>query len=147
MAVCSDFLDLSSRRLTLHHHTLQHTDFTHPFDQRARFALLDAASELGLSVRDGGVYVTTDGPRYETPAEIHMLRTLGGDMVGMTASSEAILMREAGIPYACLAIVTNLAAGMEAPELTHEEVVEAMQKNSKTAVQLLLNAITCLAER
>lgn len=140
MAVCSDFLDFSCRRLTLYHHNVTHTDFTQPFDQQVRFALLDSAAKLGLHVKDGCVYATMDGPRYETPAEIHMLRTLGADVVGMTASSEATLFREAEIPYACLAIVTNLAAGMESPKLTHEEVVEVMHKSSKTAVQLLLSA-------
>src|SRR5436189_62411 len=62
------------------------------------------------------VYVNVNGPRYETPAEIRMFVEAGGDVVGMTAGSEAIAMREAGVGYGCLAIITNLAAGLREGE-------------------------------
>jgi len=81
-----------------------------------------------------------DGPRYETPGEIEMLRKLGGDIVGMTAATEAIAFRELGVPYACLAVVTNHAAGMGAAELGHEEVVEVMESAGEKAVRLFLEA-------
>jgi 5'-methylthioadenosine phosphorylase len=58
----------------------------------------------------------------------------------MTAATEAILFREAGVEYACLALVTNLAAGLTDAPLSHEEVVEEMGKNSQTVVKLLLTA-------
>ena len=140
IAVCSDFIDLTARQTTLYTNEVVHTDFTHPFDQMSRIALLDSAAELGIHINDGAVYVGTAGPRYETPEEVKMVRIMGGDVVGMTATSEAIVMQEAGIPYACLTIVTNLASGMDAPKLNHEDVVEMMNRSSKTAVQLLLSA-------
>jgi 5'-methylthioadenosine phosphorylase len=141
MVVCSDFLDFTGRNLTLFDRQVVHTDYSQPFALAARRALLDAAAAHGRSVVDGGVYLTGNGPRYETPAEIEMYRKLGAQMVGMTASSEAILMREAGVPYAVLAVVTNMAAGMTDLELSHEEVVDEMQRSGEAAVELLKEAV------
>ena len=72
-----------------------------------------------------GVYVQFPGPHYETPAEIAMLRTLGGDLVGMSTTLEAIAAREAGAEVLGLSLVTNLAAGMTGEPLDHAEVLEA----------------------
>jgi 5'-methylthioadenosine phosphorylase len=115
------------------HHDATHIDFSQPFDAR----LTKCLSESG-DVVAGGVYGGGDGPRYETPAEIRMLKTLGVDVVGMTASSEAIAMRENGISYACLAIVTNLAAGISANPLSHEEVVAEMSLSGRRALDALM---------
>jgi len=72
---------------------------------------------------DDGVYVALRGPHYETPAEIRMIRTLGGDLVGMSTVLEAIAAREAGAEVLGISLVTNLAAGMTAQPLDHEEVL------------------------
>ncbi|HEU4910801.1 MAG TPA: purine-nucleoside phosphorylase [Actinomycetes bacterium] len=74
---------------------------------------------------DEGVYVQLPGPHYETPAEIGMVRTLGGDLVGMSTTLEAIAAREAGAEVLGLSLVTNLAAGMTGEPLNHEEVLAA----------------------
>lgn len=140
IAACSDFIDLTSRQTTLYTNQVIHTDFTHPFDPVCRVSLLKSAAELGIPIHDKAVYVGMAGPRYETPEEVKMVRMLGGDVVGMTATSEAIAMQEAGIPYACLTVVTNLASGMDAPKLSHEDVVAMMNQSSQTAVHLLLAA-------
>lgn len=138
--VCSDFLDFTFRRVTMWDREVRHVDFTQPFDPIVRESLLGAADQLGLPVEQKGVYVCGDGPRYETPQEIEMYRKLGGDLVGMTAATEAIAFRELGVPYGCLSVVTNHAAGMGAPELNHVEVVEAMQAAGEKAVRLFLEA-------
>jgi 5'-methylthioadenosine phosphorylase len=70
---------------------------------------------------------------------------MNADVVGMTASSEAILMREAEVDYACLAIVTNLASGISATPLDHQEVVDEMLRSGERAVNLLLAAARLLA--
>lgn len=72
-----------------------------------------------------GVYVQMPGPHYETPAEIAMVRTIGGDLVGMSTTLEAIAVREAGAEVLGISLVTNLAAGMTGQPLNHEEVLEA----------------------
>jgi purine-nucleoside phosphorylase len=72
-----------------------------------------------------GVYVQLRGPHYETPAEITMIRTLGGDLVGMSTGLEAIAAREAGLEVLGISLVTNQAAGMTGAPLDHAEVLEA----------------------
>jgi purine-nucleoside phosphorylase len=70
-----------------------------------------------------GVYVQLPGPHYETPAEIRMLRTLGGDLVGMSTALEAIAAREAGAEVLGISLVTNAAAGLAGRPLDHAEVL------------------------
>lgn len=90
---------------------VQHIDFTHPFDAATRARAVRAAERASVSVRNGGVYAATQGPRLESAAEIRRLARDGADMVGMTAMPEAALARELGLPYAMLALVVNAAAG------------------------------------
>ena len=143
-AVPSDFLDVTGRNLTLFERQVVHTDFSEPFATRARNAILDGARACGVVAHDGGVYVCGNGPRYETPFEIELYKRVGGDVVGMTAASEAVLMREAGVTYACLCVVTNLAAGMEAEALDHQDVVREMDRAGEQAVAVLRAAISGL---
>jgi purine-nucleoside phosphorylase len=73
---------------------------------------------------DEGVYVQFPGPHYETPAEIEMVRRIGGDLVGMSTALEAIAAREAGLEVLGISLVTNLAAGISGEPLDHAEVLE-----------------------
>ena len=132
LVAAKDFLDLTYRNLTLHDRAVVHTDFSDPLPARAHL--------LQEGVVDGGVYLGLNGPRYETPAEIRTFRGLGADLVGMTASTEAIAFRELGVPYGLLAIVTNLAAGLSDAPLDHEEVVVEMKRSGERAVGILLEA-------
>ncbi|MBN1247985.1 MAG: S-methyl-5'-thioinosine phosphorylase [Anaerolineae bacterium] len=78
-----------------------------------RRKLLERAAWANLTLRPGGTYVCTNGPRFETPAEIRMFERLGGDVVGMTGMPEATLARELGMHYAAVAYSINWAAGLE----------------------------------
>lgn len=140
MAICTDFLDLSARNLTLFERQVVHTDFSEPFSKVGIGLLRESAHQVGIDVRPSAIYLNGNGPRYETPGEINLYRRMGAEVVGMTAASEAIAMREAGIHYACLAVVTNLACGMHTDPLTHEEVVEMMQVRGPEALQILAAA-------
>lgn len=139
MAVCSDFIDFTGRNITLFDKKVQHTDFTSPFSAEVNLALVQSAGRD--MVRENAVYVCTNGPRYETPHEIRLLANVG-DVIGMTVASEAIVMREAGIEYGCLAIVTNLAAGLAKGELKHDDVSQRMGTYSRSALAILLGAAT-----
>ncbi|WP_048058165.1 S-methyl-5'-thioadenosine phosphorylase [Pyrococcus yayanosii] len=119
-----------------------HVDFTEPYCPEIREALIRAARELGLSYHPRGTYVCTEGPRFETRAEIRAYRILGGDVVGMTQCPEAVLARELEMCYASVAIVTNFAAGMSGRKLTHTEVVELMGKKGEEIVRLITRAIS-----
>jgi 5'-methylthioadenosine phosphorylase len=134
VAVCTDLLDLTARRLTLWDRDVRHTDFSDPFP-----AARDLA-EASDGAQAEAVYVGCDGPRYESPAEVRMLARLGGDVVGMTAATEAVLLREAGVPYGCLAVVTNFGAGLSSGQLAHNDVVDVMSRHGDHVAQTLLRA-------
>lgn len=126
-----DFIDLTGRGTTLYDRTVVHTDYSTPLPARSHL--------LQEGVHDGGIYVCGNGPRYETPYEIELYKQIG-DLVGMTAASEAIVMREAGVDYGCLCVVTNLACGISETPLNHEEVVDEMNRSGARAVEILLEA-------
>ncbi len=90
---------------------------------------------------DEGVYVQLPGPHYETPAEIGMIRAIGGTLVGMSTALEAIAAREAGLEVLGLSLVTNLAAGITGEPLNHEEVLEAGRAAASRMGSLLADVI------
>ncbi len=91
-----------------------------------------------------GVYAQFPGPHYETPAEIRMVRTLGGHLVGMSTGLEAIAAREAGMEVLGISLVTNLAAGMSGAPLDHEEVLAAGQAAATRMGRLLSDVVAKL---
>ena len=103
----------------------------------ARLRALCREVEPGL---EEGVYVQFPGPHYETPAEIAMVRAIGGDLVGMSTTLEAIAAREAGMEVLGISLVTNLAAGITGEPLDHTEVLEA-GRASATRMGELLGAV------
>lgn len=119
-------------------HGVVHTDYTTPYCPDIRARLIENARQMGFVASDGGCYVCTDGPRFETPAEIRVFRILGGDVVGMTGVPEVVLAREAGMCYASIAMVTNWAAGISGQPLGHAEVVEIMQANGEKLRRLMM---------
>jgi 5'-methylthioadenosine phosphorylase len=123
-----------------------HLDYSEPYCPEIRAVLAREAASLGIDVKDGGCYVCTEGPRFETPAEIRAFRIIGGDLVGMTSVPEVVLAREAGICYASIAMATNWAAGISPTPLTHEEVVEVMQANGERLRALAMRAIEAVPE-
>ena len=124
---------------------VQHTDMTYPYDESMRQLLIDVGDEGGIELRPRGTYVCTEGPRFETAAEIKMFAALGGDVVGMTNVPEVILANEAELRYATVSLVTNYGAGIGDSPLTHEEVHEAMQANSDNITGLITGLIRRLA--
>jgi len=98
-------------------------DLTHAYDPRLAKALEEAARETGLTLR-AGVYAQMNGPSYETPAEVRMVRSLGGDAVGMSTVPEVIVAAHMGVPLAGISCITNHAAGISQHPLTHREGVE-----------------------
>ena len=93
-------------------------DMTDPFCPALRQKLISAAKEIGVNPRERGVFICTEGPRFETPAEVRFYRSIGGDIIGTPMVPEAVLAREAGICYASVSIVINMATGM-APAVVH----------------------------
>jgi 5'-methylthioadenosine phosphorylase len=118
-----------------------HVDMTEPYCPELRELLSHAARSLGFTSHSSGTYVCTEGPRFETAAEIKMYRMLGGDLVGMTSVPEAPLAREAEMCYSTIAMVTNYAAGISPTRLTHQEVVDVMAQYGENIRKLVMQAI------
>jgi 5'-methylthioadenosine phosphorylase len=108
-----------------------HVDVTNPYCPRLIGALLRAGTPLGSVLHADGVYACTEGPRFETAAEVKALRSLGADVVGMTNVPEVVLAREAGLCYAAVCIVCNWGAGMTNNPLTQEEVLGIMSERAE----------------
>jgi 5'-methylthioinosine phosphorylase len=116
---------------------LQHVDFTLPFSEPLRQALLGAAARAGVAVLAGGVYGVTQGPRLESAAEIRRCRNDGCDMVGMTAMPEAALARELGLAYAMLALSVNRAAGLGEGIITMDAIQGALTQGMGKVIAVL----------
>lgn len=107
-------------------------DLTDLYSQRLR----DLARTIDPTLPEG-VYVQFPGPHYETPAEVKMAGILGGDLVGMSTTLEAIAARHVGMEVLGLSLMTNLAAGISPTPLSHEEVIEAGQEAAPRIAKLL----------
>ncbi|HOL82895.1 MAG: S-methyl-5'-thioadenosine phosphorylase [Caldisericia bacterium] len=118
-----------------------HTDMTEPYCEYLRTLIKEVMTSLNLSFHEKGTYVTMNGPRYETKAEINMLKILGGDIVGMTGTPEVILANEMKICYASIGIVTNFAAGISDKKISHEEVIEMMDKKIPILKKVIFEVI------
>ena len=101
-------------------------DLSQAYDLEYQTFIKEAATELDLPLKEG-VYFGMTGPTYESPAEIRMINTLGGDSVGMSTVPEVIVARHAGIRVAGISCITNFAAGLGG-ELNHEDVIEVSTK-------------------
>lgn len=139
------FIDFTKNRVQTFYDSgekgIVHIDMTEPYCPEFRKIILSAAKEAGIPIKNKGTYVCSEGPRFETPAEIKMFSALGGDLVGMTSVPEVVLAREAEICYATIAMVTNFAAGISPTPLTHAEVMEAMEKNRENLKALVMKTI------
>jgi len=117
-----------------------HIDFTRPYCEALRQALLRAGRAAGVAPVDGGTYAAVQGPRLETAAEVARLERDGCDLVGMTGMPEAALARELGLCYACCAFVVNWAAGKAEGEIQMAEI-EANLRHCSNAMGRWLAAL------
>ena len=117
LALVTDFLDFTSNRESTFFDGgdsgLRHVDMSITYCPTLNQQLLALAPSFDIDLRPKAVYVCTNGPRLESPAEIRMYGQLGGDVVGMTGIPEATLARELGLCYAAVAFSVNWAAGIE----------------------------------
>jgi 5'-methylthioadenosine phosphorylase len=132
LVIIDQFIDFTKNRQQTfydgeHAGGVVHTDFSDPYCPQLRNCLKNALEQKkDVTFIDEGTYICTEGPRYETPAEIKAFALWGADVVGMTNVPEVTLAREAGLCYATLSLVTNFAAGISPHVLTHREVAEVM---------------------
>jgi purine-nucleoside phosphorylase len=115
---------------------LRFPDMTEAYSKRLRALAKEAADAEGFAL-DEGVYLAVSGPSFETPAEIRSFRALGATLVGMSTVPETIVARHMGIEVLGLACVANLAAGLGATALSHEEVFAAGRQVQQRLTRLL----------
>lgn len=111
-------------------------DMSDIYTASLRAKIRHLADEEGTPLKEG-VYVMYSGPSYETPAEIRMIRTLGGDAVGMSTVPEAILARHCGMQVIGITCVTNMAAGILPRKLSHQEVLDSAEKTAPMLEKLV----------
>jgi len=132
----SDHINLTGRSPLV---GAQFVDMVDAYSPRLRAV----AREIDPALAEG-VYAGLNGPQYETPAEIWMLRTLGADLVGMSTVHETIAARAAGAQVLAVSLVTNLAAGMTGQPLSHDEVLETGRQSATRAGSLLAGVVSRL---
>ena len=115
-------------------------DMSYIYDPALQELFRKTAAEEGIHLQEG-IYLQTTGPQYESPAEIRMYRTLGADAVGMSTCVEAIAAVHAGMRVCGVSCVTNLAAGISAAPLSHEEVQAATKRTGPVFRKLIQKTI------
>ncbi|MFQ3545537.1 MTAP family purine nucleoside phosphorylase [Halobacillus rhizosphaerae] len=144
LALLDQFMDVTTNRVnTFDQYSVEMTE---PYCPNLRQNVIEAAGELGLTIRPTANYICVDGPRYETALEINVYKNWGMHVVGMTNGTEAALARELGIAYAVVCLSTDLAAGTTEvpPDLdTHKNVVKDNQQKLK---DLFLKSIEMIQE-
>ncbi|MEY3285255.1 MAG: hypothetical protein RIR86_3268 [Acidobacteriota bacterium] len=111
-------------------------DMTEVYSREYRQLAQEVAREISLQLQSG-VYMALQGPNYETPAEIRMMRMLGADAVGMSTVPEAIVARQMGMKILGLSLITNAAAGMADHPINHEEVMQTGERVSQQFTDLM----------
>src|SRR5437867_2149871 len=118
-------------------------DLTNTYGRELQDIVVNEANAMGLEVRRG-IYAALAGPSYETPAEIHMVRTLGADAVGMSTVPEAIVARHMNMQVVGISCITNLAAGVSDRPVDHSQVISTGERVREQFTELLRRVIARL---
>ncbi|MEM8874856.1 MAG: S-methyl-5'-thioadenosine phosphorylase [Planctomycetota bacterium] len=143
----------SARATTFYENAAVHVEFADPFSGPLRQLLLDSADAVETPTHPAGCYVCMEGPAFSTKAESHMHRLWGGDVIGMTAMPEARLAREAELPYALVALVTDYdcwrthEAHPDGKEGLLREIIGNLQAAAASGVTVLKRAVELAAGR
>lgn len=127
LVMLTDFLDFTKARITTFFDgdEVAHVSMEEPYCASLRSVLTSHMERRGLTIDRSGVYVCTEGPRFETAAEIAFYRQIGGDVVGMTGVPEVVLAKELGMCYQSVGIVTNFCTGVT-DRITHDEIMDSV---------------------
>ncbi len=119
-------------------------DMSEVYNKELGAIILNEAEKLQINIKEG-VYMQFTGPAYETPVEIRMCRTLGGDAAGMSTACEAVAAHHMGLKVCGISCITNLAAGMSAEKLSHTEVQETADRVASQFKELVTKVVVAIA--
>lgn len=135
LVVIKDFLDFTKNRPVTFFEggkeAVCHVDMSSPYCTMLRDKLMTLAKKENILIKGEGVYVCTEGPRFESQQEIRMYQMLGGDVVGMTNIPEAIFAKELGMCYATVGIVSNWCTGIQQDQIALHDIEAALGNNKE----------------
>lgn len=141
VVVVKDFMDFTKiRPLTYYEGAtgVKHVEMTDPYCKNLRTKLEALAPIFDVELKDDVVYVCTEGPRFETAAEIRMFKNNGGDVVGMTNVPEVVLAKELGMCYGAVGIITNMCTGVTGEAIGLHEIGESVERNKENLTNLFV---------
>jgi 5'-methylthioadenosine phosphorylase len=142
LVLLADFLDMTKQRpLTFFEgdsEGAKHVNMDDPYCRNLRQQLTEKAIQHKVHFTGDAVYICTEGPRFETEAEIKMMRQWGADVVGMTSVPEVVLAKELGMCYASVGFVVNMATGLESGPIQLAEIEEMLSRNKEIINRLFL---------
>ena len=145
VVLITDFLDFTKNRVQTFFEggdtRVAHVEMTDPYCMSLRKRFEESVSEYGIDYKGEAVYVCTEGPRFETAAEIRMYRQVGGDVVGMTNIPESVLAKELGLCYSAVGVITNWCTGIEGKVIEGHQIDASMQKNKAQLTQLFVKLL------
>lgn len=137
LLIPDNFIDFTHSRIsTFFDDEVVHIDCTEPYCEKLRQILIKSGE-----VHPYGIYIATEGPRFETGAEIQFYKLIGGKVVGMTGVPEVVLAKEKQMCYSSICAVTNYAASISPHKLTITEVVDAMKDCEEKLIQIITKSI------
>ncbi len=144
--LADDFLDLTKNRVsTFYDKKTVHVDVSEPYCPEIKDGLKASLKKVNIGFSEA-VYVCTEGPRFESRAEIRMMSHFG-DIVGMTGLPEVALAKELNLCYASICTVTNNACGFNDAKLTVSELLETLDDTQEKLFELLFDTISKIPEK
>ena len=142
----NQFIDFTKHRINTFHDDFSqgmfHEVMADPFDKNLSDLLYSVADDLGFRVHKDKTLVTIEGPRFSTRAESKMFILWGADIINMTVATEAALAKEAGIPYAVIAMSTDYDCWKEDEQMpVWQDILAIFNKNVANVKQILLETI------
>ena len=146
IVIIEDFLDFTTNRVKTYFdgsdHIVAHTDMSDPYCVKLREAFTMKAKAMHVPVVDHGVYVCTDGPRFEGKSEIRMYQNLGGTLVGMTGIPEVFLAKELNMCYSAIGLISNMACGITKENLASIDHKSVVSKATDDAIRVICAIFT-----
>ena len=150
--IIDQFIDFTRHRIATFFESFEngarHTPMADPFDPELRRALYETSEKLGFKTHRRGTLITIEGPRFSTRAESKMYIAWGADIINMTVATEAALAKEAGIPYAVIAMSTDYDCWKEDEEMpVWQDILAVFNKNVDNVKKILLETIHQLSKQ